>query len=210
MTYGELKSLLTGYLHRSDLETLIPSFILLAQARLNHDIKHVILDTTTTIQAYDSTANITLPTGFLHFVRIRVPYNSSYRSLIQQTLEKNASVIENRNGAEGVPKYYAIINTTTAELAPVPEEDLTLNCIYRKKLTALSASGDTDVVLTAFPNAYLYATMLEATPYIVSDKRIGIWKGLYEGEIQRITDADFEARWSDSSKVISNPMADTP
>jgi len=210
MNYGELKTLLTGYLHRSDLTSMISTFVILAQARLNHDVKHIMLDTTANIAAVTTSSDITLPTGFLHFSRLRVPYASGYRSLTQQTLEQNAAVIESRNGAVGVPKYYAIINMTTAELAPTPQEDVTLVCTYRKKLAAFAVDGDTDVVLTAFPNAYIYACMLEATPYINSDKRVGLWKTLYDEEIMRIEDANFEAQWSDSPRGISNPLADTP
>lgn len=210
MTYGELKTLIAGYLHRTDLEDMIPSFIILAQARLNHDITHTVMDTAAAINATVAEPNITLPTGFLHFVRVRAPYQNGYRPLVQQTLEQNAEIIDSREGSVGAPQYYALINMTTAELAPVPEESIVLTCVYRKRLTAFTLAGDTDGVLTAFPNAYLYASLIEASTYVNSDKRIAIWKNLYDIEIARIADADYEARWSDSPRSISNFAADTP
>jgi hypothetical protein len=177
---------------------------------MNHDVKHIMMDASADISVTASNSDITLPTGFLHFTRVQVPFSGGYRTLQQQTLEQNADIREGRNGAVGIPWYYAIVNMTTAELAPTPQEAVTLKCTYRKKLEAFTTDSDTDVVLTSFPNAYLYATMLEATTYINSDKRVVIWTGMYEEEMNRIAEADYEARWSDSPRSISNLTADTP
>ena len=210
MTYGELKTLLAGYLHRKDLTAMIPNFVTLAQARLNHDIRHIMMNGASSIQAIAGTANITLPSDFLHFVRLQVPNAGGYRSLRQQTLEQNATFNESYGGGTGVPRYYAIVNMRLAELAPTPEESVTLTCVYRRRLAAFSGDTATDDILTAFPNAYVYAAMVEATPYIQSDTRLGLWKALYDEEMMRIDDVNLEAQWSDSPRSISNPAADTP
>jgi len=210
MNYGELKTLLAGYLHRSDLTAMIPNFVTLAQARLNHDIRHIMMNGSSSINAIAGTANITLPSDFLHMVRLQVPYSSGYRTLQQQTLEQNTAFNESYGGGTGDPQYYAIINMTLAELVPTPEENVTLTCVYRRRLAAFTGDTATDDVLTKFPNAYVYAAMVEATPYIQSDKRLGLWKALYDEEMMRIDDVNLEAQWSDSPRSISNPAADTP
>lgn len=209
MNYGELKTLLKGYLHRADLTDMIPIFITLAQARLNKEVKHVCMDVSTVIAARASNSSITLPTGFLHMVMLKAPYGSGYTPLEQQTAEQLAAA-GGLYETPSTPLYYNIINLTTAELLPAPSEDMTLRCIYRKGAVAFVADTDTDVILTNFPNAYLYASLLEATPYIQSDKRLATWGGMYQDEITKISDADFEARWADSTKTISNLSIDTP
>lgn len=210
MTYGELKTLLAGYLHRSDLTARIPTFVTLAQARLNHDIQHIMMNGKSSIVAIADTADITLPSDFLHMVRLQVPYSSGYRTLEQNTLEQNTTFNEGNSWAKETPRYYAIVNMTLVELAPTPAETVTLTCVYRRKLAAFASDSSTDDVLTAFPNAYVYAAMIEATPFIQSDKRLGLWQSLYDAEMARIEDVSFEAQWSDSPRSISNPAADTP
>jgi len=210
MTYGELKTLLAGYLHRSDLTAMIPNFVTLAQARLNHDIRHITMNGKSSIEAIVNVADITLPSDFLHMIRLQVPYSSGYRTLKQQTLEQNTTFNENNSWGKEVPRYYAIVSSSLAELAPTPVASVTLTCVYRRRLAAFTGDSATDDILTEFPNTYVYAAMVEATPYIQSDKRLGLWKALYDEEIMRIDDVNREAQWSDSPRSISNPAADTP
>lgn len=204
MNYGELKTLLTGYLHRSDLETLIPNFIVLAQARLKIDLKHITMNDTATISVTAGSSSITLPTGFLNFSRIRATYGGSTYSLDQQTLEQNANILQ---GSSGVPKFYAIINMTQGEVAPAPAADTTLSCIYRKGVATFTADSDTDAILTDYPNAYVYAAMIEATPYIRLDKRQPLWTDMYRSFVASLNDASQDAMWSDSPKQIKSPEA---
>lgn len=211
MNYGELKTMLEGYLHRSDLADMIPSFVLLAQARLNKDIKHLVMEEAADLTTTAGSALVALPEGVLHLSLVRVPDEvAGGTTLDQMTLDQWAGVKERVRGAEGVPTHYAILSPSAILVAPVPEEAITISIIYRKGATAFTADEGTDTLLTTFPGAYLYACMIEAAMYTNSDKRVAIWKGLYDTAIADIADADFEARWSDSAKSISSPTADTP
>lgn len=204
MNYGELKSLLTNYLHRTDVEAMIPNFIVLAQARLKLDLKHINMNVSTTISVTAGDPSITLPTGFLNFSRVRATYGGTTYSLDQQTLEQNANVLQ---GAGGPPKFYAVINMTQGEVAPAPTEDTTLSCIYRKGVATFTADSDTDAILTDYPNAYVYAAMIEATPYIRLDKRQPLWTDMYRSFVASLNDASQDAMWSDSPKQIKSPEA---
>jgi hypothetical protein len=48
---------------------------------------------------------------------------------------------------------------------------------YYKKLAALSSA--TNTLFTVNPDLYLYAALCASAPYLMADKRIGVWEGLY-------------------------------
>jgi len=84
----------------------------------------------------------------------------------------------------GTVPYYATVESSTLKVAP--SYTGTLDMLYWVKPTALSASSQTNTVLTNFPSIYLYATLVEAFGFIRDDaevlrnlsKLVGLIKGL--------------------------------
>lgn len=236
MNYGQLKAAITGYAHRTDLVAMVPTFVLLAQARLNLSIDSVLMNAVTQLPVYAGNTYVLLPTGYLEGIAVRYGTRSAMldpgglpiinpdgtpalnpvagavngqRPLMQQSLQQNAEDFYNENGAPGNPTRYAVTGLHF-ELNRVPVEDAALYVAYRRSLTAFVEDEDTDVILTRFPGVYLYGALLEVATFTREDKRIGLWSSLYEAEIGKINDLSDKTEWSGAPTQIKSIGMSTP
>ena len=60
------------------------------------------------------------------------------------------------------------------ELVPAPTTNTDLALTYYASIPAL-ADDDTNWLLDKAPDLYLYASLLEAAPYLKNDQRIPVW-----------------------------------
>jgi hypothetical protein len=61
---------------------------------------------------------------------------------------------------------------------PYPDSSYTIGGIYYAKPTSIATS--VNAVFTNYPDLYLYAALIEASPYIQNDARIPVWESKYE------------------------------
>ena len=175
-TYTELLAAGANWLARDDLTSRLPEFVTLTEAKFNRMLFHRQMETrsTTTCDTSDDEPEfISLPTGFQTMRRVRlssVTGKPRLEFMAQSQLEDYRYSIDN---VSDQPVYYTIVGEEM-ELAPTPNENYTLEMVYRKNIPAL-ASNSTNWLLTAAPDAYLYGMLLESAPYIKEDERINTW-----------------------------------
>ena len=68
--YSELQTSVANYLNRSDLSSIIPDLITLAEAQLSADVVARDMETRTTLTTTASNAYVTLPTDMLEMMRL--------------------------------------------------------------------------------------------------------------------------------------------
>ena len=197
MNYGELKTLIADYLHRTDLTTQIVTFIKLAQARMSHDLDLVEMEAAGTVATVASQEYASVPSGMIKLLSIKAPSNGGYVILEQDTLMGVS--VRNSGGATGIPEYYAR-HADRFYFSPIPSEILSLPVLYLSRFTNFTADADTDDLLTNHPNVYVYATMLEALPFLVDAKNT--WKDLYAMEVATLNNLAQETRWSGGPLVM--------
>ena len=95
----------------------------------------------------------------------------------------------------GKPKAYSIIGNNF-QLRPIPDSIYEIEMLYFKYFTALSDLNTTNDMLTFHPDAYLYAALVEAEPYLQNDKRIQTWAGFYDRAKQDIISSNERDRHS--------------
>ena len=210
MDYSTLKTTIASYLHRDDLTSTIPSFITLAQSRVNHDLDITALHESKYLFTATGYGEVSLPSDCLSIMALRLEHSGGYVGLEQYTLAQSAGVLEQRGGAKGTPKYFSRYGDKI-ELMPTPDDNATLILFYKKRLEAFVDNTDTNDILTNHPNLYIYATMLEAEPFIMSDDRLTVWKDLYMEEINKINESEHDLQWSGAPlKIISPNGGNTP
>ena len=209
MDFGELKTRVANYLHRDDLTDTIPDFIEQAQARINHDIDTMSMDKAVSLTVTASIKEVTMPTDILELKSVRIPFAGGVRTLVQRSLVQNSQVLETTDGATAAPLFYARYGDIL-ELTPIPESATTLEIIYKARLASFVDDTDTDFLLTNYPNIYVYASMLEAMPFLIADQRVGIWRDFYKEEVTRINEIAFKEEWSGAPIRISNLGVNTP
>lgn len=194
--YTELQASVADFLNRSDLTSVIPDFITMAEAELNRTLR--VREMSVRTQAPIDSQYVKLPADFLGMRNIDLLTDPvtpmTYKNL--QNLD-----IHRASDATGKPIYYSIMQNNI-EFSPVPDGDYTIEIVYYQKVPALSFYT-TNWLLDAHPDAYLYGTLMHSAPYLQADERIGVWAGKYQQVIQQIITSDEKAKFSGSTPSIS-------
>jgi hypothetical protein len=185
-SYSDLKTSVANYLGRSDLTSIIPDFIKFAELRLSRDLRTRPMLNSATAPTVAGDAKIAIPTDFNQIRDLFIQGNPrmplTYMS--PSSFTRNA-----RADDSGKPVFYTMLAQEFV-LAPVPDTVYTLEILYYTKPAELSSSNASNVFLANYPDALLYASLLEAEPYLINDARTATWADLYNRAIQNINDSD--------------------
>lgn len=189
-TYTELQTAIGNWLNRSDLASKIPDFITLAETEFNLElrVRQMVKRAEATLnEEYED-----LPSDYLELVELKLDTDPivkpDFMTIGQlSTTYPSASV--------GEPAGYTIVGDEL-QFRPIPDTSYTLKIAYYAKVTALSVSNPTNWLLDLYPGLYLYASLLEAAPYVRDKEAIAIWEMKYASILQRITKADKRANYN--------------
>jgi hypothetical protein len=201
-TFAGLKTTIADYLNRDDLTSVIPSFITLAEAKFNRKlrVRQMVKRATATLD----TAFFAFPADFLQAKEFQL--NTSPITYLEFVTEKQADLDrQSQYISTGKPVKYTIVGTQL-EVIPTPDTEYTGELTYYGKISALSDSNTSNWLLAYAPDLYLYGSLLEATPYLKDDERLGTWGQLYAGVISDIEVADQRASVSSTPIVRARSL----
>lgn len=193
--YSTLQSTVADYLNRSDLTSVIPTFIQLAEAQINRDVRHYKMETrsTATIDAGDQYSQV--PSDWIETIRMSIQGTGT---TVVNLLSRDA-MADKRAGAEdtsGRPQFYTHADGQF-NFYPTPDANYTAELLYFAKVPDL-ASNTTNWLLSDSPDVYLYGSLMHSAPYLAEDARIAVWAQLYAAGVKRLNDSSEEARHSGS------------
>jgi len=177
--YTSLQSAVTEYLARDQDATLIariPTFIQFFEAKMNRSLYVRQMETraTTTVDTGSTEPEfISLPGDFQSMRRIRLSNVQGKPSLLFMSGAQMDEFRYSDANTAGRPLYFTIFGSEI-ELAPTPDQNYTIEMVYRVNVPAL-ANNATNWLLTLAPDLYLYGALLESAPYIKEDGRIQVW-----------------------------------
>lgn len=180
--YSELQTSIAEFLNRDDLNAKIPDFIVLAEAQMNAELRHWRMEKRATA-SLDSQYTA-VPDDFIQPVRFSI-IGAQISSLSQTDSKTITDLRTANNNPSGRPTEYTILDGSI-EVFPTPDTTYTLELLYYEKLDALNSGNTTNWVLTTYPNAYLYGSLLHSAPYLMEDQRINTWATFYQKAIDDI------------------------
>ena len=92
----------------------------------------------------------------------------------------------------GTPGYYADYDYQHWLLVPTPATAKTLEILYYEQPRFLGPEFQTNWLTEYAPDTLLYATLLEATPFLKNDERIQTWQGMYDRAAQALNGEDLK------------------
>jgi len=202
-SYSELQTAVGNWLHRSDLSALIQEFIALAEAKLK---RHPAVAYERKGQLSVSSETTTITTALTDFRELLDLYHDSAtaRGPVRIVSLSELAELKALFGSTGVPKYAAVTNDgIDLVLAPVPDGTYTLLLNYLAALGALSASNTSNWLLTEHPDIYLYASLVEAEPYVMHDERLMVWKTKLDEALEELQRFQDRKRWANT--MIARP-----
>ncbi len=92
----------------------------------------------------------------------------------------------------GSPAYYADYDYSHWIIAPTPETEQTLEILFYEQVRFLGPDFQTNWLTEYAPDVLLYATLLEATPFLKNDERVQVWQTIYDRAAQALNGEDLK------------------
>jgi len=90
----------------------------------------------------------------------------------------------------GTPEFYSDYDYNHWLIAPTPTVAATLEISYYELPRPLDVDNQTNWLSVYAPNVLLYAALLETTPFLKNDERIGTWQAMYDRAAQALNGED--------------------
>lgn len=171
-TYSDLQSAVADWLNRQDLAAVIPSFISLAEAKFNRELR--VRDMLTRAEAITTNEFLAVPSDFLENYSLELNMTNLAAQQMLDFIGPLEAKMLKANKIHNLPRYYTMINGAF-EILPAPTGNCDVILTYYQRIPALSNTVATNWLITRSPDLYLYSSLLEAAPYLKDDQRIQIW-----------------------------------
>ena len=182
--YNSFVTTVENYLARTDLTSVIPDFVQMAQLRMSRDLRTEAMLKVATTTPTDN--KVAFPTDFLELREMHFQGNPPI------ILEFQSPDLFFRNGQtslSGRSHYFTMLGTEF-QFAPSQDSSYTIQILYYAQPTFISTTTSSNLYLAYYPDALLYATLAEAEPYLLNDARIATWSALYDRAIANIKTSD--------------------
>ena len=198
--YSNLQTTIADFLNRDDLTSVIPTFIQLAEAQMNRDLRHWRMEVRASGQQSAGDAYMQIPADWLETIRFHITDGGTkpLDLISRKALEDKRAGNENMSGT---PRYYTHADSQF-ELYPTPNQDTNTELLYFAKIPSLSDGNTTNWLLEDAPDVYLYGALLHSAPYLSEDERVGVWAQLYGASVQRLNIMSDDARMSGSGLTL--------
>ena len=185
-TYAELKTSIGDWLNRSDLTSVIPDFISLAEAQIERTLRarQMIVRANASFDAQYGA----VPADFLEAKSLKLTSTNPQTPLSFLSIDALDAEMTKYTGS-GKPKFFGVVGGQL-RIVPTPDATYTTELTYYAKLAKLSNSNTSNWLLASSPDIYLYGALLQAAPYLQDDARIQTWATLYERALNDSQTAD--------------------
>lgn len=198
--YSELQTAVANWLDRDDLTDRIPEFIALTEARFNRLLRIRAMEEKQTASTVAGQRNLALPTDFIQMRNLQI--NTSPITSMQYVTPEMYDRLYG-SAITGTPSIYTIV-ANEIQLGPIPASSQTIEMLFYKKFSSLSATNPTNSMITNAPDVYLYGCLLEAEPFIMNDPRVQLWATAFQQSISDIQQQDNNDRHSGSALRVMN------
>ena len=189
-TLSTLKTAVQDYLETDETTFVnnLNNFILQAEERILKSVQ--VPDQRKNVQGNVTSSNrfLATPSDFLAPFSLAVISSNNYDYL---DLKHNSFIKEyiSSTTTTGKPKYYAIFDQSSFEVAPIPDSNYTVELHYLAKPASLTAGGDsgTTYLSTDAPDTLLYGCLLEGAIFLkLPADDIGAYEARFKESLLRL------------------------
>lgn len=198
-TYTSLLADLRRYLERGSVSDTtvyeqLPSLVTLAERRLARELK---------IEGFQTPVTATMTTNVAVYAkpdrwRLTTSMNigtgddlNDFAPLLPRSYEYIRNWWTNRSETDQ-PKFYADYDYNHWLIAPTPDAAYPWEIIYYQQPPFLDDSTQTNWTTRYAPEALLYASLLESTPFLKDDSRIQTWQTFYDRSMASLNGEDIK------------------
>lgn len=160
--YTSLQASVISWLHGGDATSIAPDLITLAEQDFNDELRVRQMESQTSISI--TAGYLPHPSDWLEWKMVEVVTNGGTHRVSPET-EENAS--DNAYGVTSSEPYEFVVRGDRTYIRPPPDSSsYSYPTIYFAKIPALSASANSNWLLTRYPGAYLYGALYHAKAYL--------------------------------------------
>jgi len=189
--YDNLVKQVIKWSHRSDLNTLIPDFILLAENAMysNNQAVLMVRSMETISTALTAGQYLALPDDFESARSARLVTSDGGGELRYQAPEQMYKQV-----ATGRPNFFTVVGNEF-QFDRVPDSDYTIEVQYYRKATPLNATNQTNEILTSHPSIYLFGALTALFAQSQDSEQHAKYESMFIGAIKGANKADKKGRY---------------
>lgn len=189
--YTWLKSEVLDWIHRPTLAPRVPTFVALAEKRINGELEARLQQVSATLATSAGIKTVSLPADFDAMHALSLP---NYGKITPLTAQALADLYA--GGTSGAPRNYALVGGNLV-LGPCPDAAYSLALTYRAQIPPLAdAPTGTNWLLTQHHDIYLAATLCEAFLYMRDSANLQVWEGKCRTAIAALNMTDWNSAGS--------------
>jgi hypothetical protein len=203
-TYAQLQKVIEDYLEQEVVTGYIPTFIRLAEARISREIS--VQGMYKSVDGSLDTGEVTLPVDFVEAISWRV---TSQTPFVAEYMPPVLFFSTKSSGSR--PNIYTIVGNKSIwkpDPTGVDAGTYTYTLEYLARIPSLSDNNTTNWLLTLAPDVYLYASLIEAMPFVIDDERLQTWVKMYERAITSLASLDARQKYRPGGHM--RPRSGTP
>jgi len=167
----------------------IPRLINLAERRIARELKVEGLINVVTSTMQVGLAVYPKPDRWRTTVSFNYGIDNQYTQLFPRSYEYVRSYWPNRDETSQ-PLFYADYDYNNWIVSPTPDQAYPFEVLVYQLLPLLDDANQTNWLTEYAPQVLLYASLLEATPFLKNDERIAVWQSMYDRSAQALNGED--------------------
>lgn len=203
MTYDSLLTDVQTYAERTDdpFVNQIPRFLMLAETRLASEVRGLGLQKYVTGVLNGST--LPKPERWRETISLNVTIASQRVFLQPRTYDYCRAFCPDPT-ITGTPRYYADYEYEHFLIVPTPTSAYAFELAYYERPEPLSASNQTNWTTQYAPQLLLYATLLEAQPFLKRPELMQQYQSMYDRALQGIAQESTRRINADRAGTVRN------
>ena len=189
-TYSELKTAVAAWLNRTDLTSVIPDFVTMAESDIRIDVRCKSMEEIATGSLTGET--LAHPTGYIEAKMLYVD-SATY---VYVTPDRYYTL-----GEDATDKVFTSIGDSFY-IKGATTQDYTL--IYYKAFDAFSGASDTNWLLTNYPDVYLSGACRHGAHYLKDYDEESRWAARYAGNVARLTTQQMKSSQAGQLRVVAS------
>jgi hypothetical protein len=203
--YTDLQTTIEDFLNRDDLTAVVPTFIQLAEAQMNREIRHWQMIKRSTGQNNPADQYAQVPADWLETIRLHATdptFTTLENPITMISRDQMLDLRMKNNDNSTKTTYHYTLADGQFNFYPTPTATLNFELMYYSKIPSLSAVTATNWLLTDHPDAYLYGSLIHSAPYLAEDARVAVWAQMYSAAVSNVNRASEEAQYSGSGMKL--------
>lgn len=191
-TYSDLQTSVANWLHKDNLTSVIPDLIALGEKRVFRKLR--VREMETALNGTIAAGVLALPSGYLD---LKFAYIDG--SPVQNLGKASAHQIYAKFPYRSSDSIPTVIGREGSNFifGPYPDSTYTVKGIYYAEPASITTSN---TFFAEYPDAYLFAALCEAAPFIQNDPRIAVWEGKFN---QVVNDINVQAKQEEAGSGMT-------